>query len=342
MIAIHIIGALTLVWSGLAKLGTRESPAVALSGLDLPLWRPLLWGVRLFPVVEVSIGLCWLLAPLPWALASAGAGTVMYAAFTVIVVRAKRRKPSSECMCFGMRRPITRATVARNIVLAALGIMSTLLMVWSLMQERSGSVLDTIMEGFRSPDSVISVGVGVLLAAAYMVQAAFAEYTVSKGAISEAPVGPHYRNETTFVNESGEEVFVARSAPRTAFVDANGDYLESPEVAGERGSLVFFGQESCSLCQYVLAYLDEYRERVSPMGVVVIESNDGRTPPLIQGALADPFGMGSYRMGVSTVPAALVLLPNSTIPVGPVYGPDAIAELVDELEGVLRAAERSE
>ncbi|HTN56248.1 MAG TPA: hypothetical protein VLZ82_08680, partial [Microbacterium sp.] len=50
------------------------------------------------------------------------------------------------------------------------------------------------------------------------------------------------------------------------------------------------------------------------------------------------YGMASEILGANTYPAALIALPDGTIPVGPVFGPQAIDELVAALTSDLRAA----
>ncbi|MER3452632.1 MAG: hypothetical protein C4321_09630 [Chloroflexota bacterium] len=108
-----------LVTAGLLKARDPAWPATARTFGAPRLVVPVL------PWIEVGLGAA-LAAQLRWAGAVAAA---MLVAFTVPVVRHAARHTRVPCACFGALsagRPVSWATVARNLVLVALAVVATL------------------------------------------------------------------------------------------------------------------------------------------------------------------------------------------------------------------------
>jgi uncharacterized membrane protein YphA (DoxX/SURF4 family) len=80
--------------------------------------RPLLG--RLLGLVEVAIGLAVVLSPAPFP--AAVAALVLLVAFTVVIARSLAAGQHVECACFGTGEKTSWATVARNVVLAAVAL----------------------------------------------------------------------------------------------------------------------------------------------------------------------------------------------------------------------------
>lgn len=102
-----------LVASGVGKLRDRGWPAAA-RAFGAP--RAV---VPLVPWVEMAVGVA-LAAQLRWA---AGVAVALLVAFTVPVVRHAAARTGMPCACFGTlrsARPVTWATVVRNLALIAL------------------------------------------------------------------------------------------------------------------------------------------------------------------------------------------------------------------------------
>lgn len=110
--AARLVLGVVLVASGLLKARDPGWPAAA-RAFGAP--RPV---VRVLPWVEVVLGVA-LAAQFRWA---AAAALVLLAAFSVPVARHAARRTGVPCACFGARsrRPVTWATVVRNLVLVAL------------------------------------------------------------------------------------------------------------------------------------------------------------------------------------------------------------------------------
>ncbi len=107
---------LVLLVAGVAKLTSRGWPAQA-DALGAPAW-----ATRAVPVLEIAIGAA-MVAHVRYA---AIAAIALLGAFTVFLVAALRRGVKAPCACFGSlrTRPLTPWSVARNVVLIALAVLS--------------------------------------------------------------------------------------------------------------------------------------------------------------------------------------------------------------------------
>ncbi|SMH28772.1 Methylamine utilisation protein MauE [Rathayibacter oskolensis] len=114
-----------LVVSGSLKLGRAEAFRASLAALGLPalLSRRALVA-RVFPVVEIVLGLGVVLAPSPLHRAALAAAALLYAVFLVVAVRAALAPEPVDCECFGGlgESRMTGRTVVRNAVLLALAL----------------------------------------------------------------------------------------------------------------------------------------------------------------------------------------------------------------------------
>ena len=110
-----IVG-ITLLIAGAAKLTSRQWPAQA-DLLGVPRG-----AVRAIPVLELVIGVA-LVAGMPFAGVVA---IVLLGAFTVFLVVALARGVEAPCACFGSltTRPVSWWSVARNVVLIGLAVVS--------------------------------------------------------------------------------------------------------------------------------------------------------------------------------------------------------------------------
>jgi len=114
-----------LVVSGVLKLGRTERFRASLVALGLPdrlSAGPLF--ARVFPVLEIALGLAILLAPAPLHRVPLLGAVVLDVVFLVVAVRAVRAPEPVECECFGGLGDarMTGRTVARNAVLLALAL----------------------------------------------------------------------------------------------------------------------------------------------------------------------------------------------------------------------------
>ncbi len=107
--------ALTFAVAGISKVLRREEVVVSFRAMGLPAARSLSMGV---PVVEIAISILIVIAPVIGAVLA----LVMLAVFSLVVTRALRQGIEVDCGCFGaiLRKPLSRADLGRNALLAAL------------------------------------------------------------------------------------------------------------------------------------------------------------------------------------------------------------------------------
>lgn len=343
MLLPSLICATVLLWSGIAKLVHRESALTTLQGLDLPQGIFFRSAAALVPIVEIVIALSWVLVPEPYSLLPVALGTMLFVLFALVAIRARVRRADAECMCFGSRQRVGGATIARNL---ALVLLSSVASVGAITRTIDNS-MTSVLEEAIADRSWMQVTVGLLLVSSWILLFWAIEH---RGAAappghrsehhSDAGSGPIQNTDGTLTIQGadGTEIHVPKPSPHVAFVNPKGDFTGIDEVASPHGVLLLVLSSSCYLCDMVRQRLDEYRESIAPVQIAVVGAveSDGGLP---EGAdLADLYGMASEILGANTYPAALIALPDGTIPVGPVFGPQAIDELVAALTSDLRAA----
>lgn len=119
--AAAVLLAAILVVAAMTKLGNRRRTEADFAALALPFAGPLAVAV---PLVELAVAPALLIRPRVGAIAA----LALLTSFTVVLARAllvaRRRGSTISCSCFGSlsRRPITSATLARNVVLIVLAL----------------------------------------------------------------------------------------------------------------------------------------------------------------------------------------------------------------------------
>ncbi|RNI24212.1 TlpA family protein disulfide reductase [Flexivirga caeni] len=121
-----VVGAV-LVASGVLKLGTAIQFQSTLTQFRLPTWT---WAgtgfARLFPWIEMLLGLGVVAAPDPWGRAFAYGALALLLALLVLVVRIFRVPGTVTCNCFGGLGDDTvgRSTIVRNVALVVIGVLA--------------------------------------------------------------------------------------------------------------------------------------------------------------------------------------------------------------------------
>ncbi|OJU40411.1 MAG: hypothetical protein BGN97_11250 [Microbacterium sp. 69-10] len=277
---------------------------------------------------ELVIACAWLMTPSPFWLIPAAAGAALFLVFLIVVVRAHARKSDAECMCFGMRRAVGPATIVRNAVLLA---SASAALIGILVQTTPASANLNILT------LVFELSIPEILAGALLLGGMIALLVAAEsGGTSDPQVAPDVDQHQSHALGGGVPAPVA--SPRVAFLDATGRYATIDEVASPHGVLLLVLSETCYLCDLVRERLEHYRASLAPVRVAVVGAIEqyGALPPDVD--LGDLAMMASERLGATTYPAGLIALPNGTIPVGPVLGPDAIDALVEELASDLKVA----
>lgn len=156
LLSAPILLTLTLLVSGLAKLGARQATEDAMTSLRLPL-RPFHRSVAsVLPVAEIVLALALWIPSVPLQVMVAVLVALLMIAYLVIIARALFSDEQVECSCFGnLASPtVSRITLGRNVLLVVLAALT-------LIAAGSGAMTVTLVQ---APLSLIALGVALGLA----------------------------------------------------------------------------------------------------------------------------------------------------------------------------------
>lgn len=312
-----------LVISGVAKLRAPDGVDAAFTALDVPAALDTPWVRRLFPWVEIALGV-WLVLATGTALVVVALLTLgLFLAYLVLVARAARRPEPVECGCFGGLGDgeVTAVTVWRNAALVLSAALAVLAGV------RGGGVLPALVD-----DS----GVWAWVAASALTAA--------------VAVLVAYRPRSASLDEH---------QPSEAHLDADGEYVGGPapsaQVLTEDGELVLLARETrtaahllvflspgCGRCAGIVPLIPAWSEELAPVTVRAVLT----APPSVLQTSAehlrglawfDPHSITRQAFGVGT-PAAVLLGTDGQLAGGPVNGDDEVRAFVAEVAAHLRDA----
>lgn len=307
-----------LVASGIAKLRTPDDAAGwAELGIPAPLRKA--WLIRLHPWAELALAAALLLFGGWIGILAAVVAVLLFAAYLVMVWRAKNRTPDASCACFGERRRITVRTLLRNGWLVLLA-------------------------------AVAAAGIGLLALFGGVLLLAVAQWpwTLALAAVAVTFV---------LVREEGSEPVAVDSTSATILPGAADDGLEdylrthTPAVPVRLGDetmttlrelsrsepvLLLAVSETCGSCTPVIESVDAYRDLLPEVSVRLLLQN-------LPGASAlrsveepqtvhdpDRYVGLSFSDGWFT-PSAVLLGADGMLAGGPVTGSASIAEFVGDI-----------
>ncbi|WP_246957673.1 MauE/DoxX family redox-associated membrane protein [Brachybacterium sp. Marseille-Q7125] len=351
LLAAPILMALTLLVSGLAKLGTRQGTQDAMTSLRIPA-RPLHPLVaNLLPAGEVVLALAlWI--PL-WRLQIAVAVLILLLvlAYLVIIARALTFDEQVDCSCFGtLASPtVTRSTLGRNIIL-------TLLAALTLIAAISGILTITVVQ---APLYLVIIAAVLLLTvlltvltlgglespttadpAATPAPAAPVPSPAAPG--PDAPGTPLDRPGVVTDEEPGEDGLLdyeRTPIPAAILQRPDGSLISLDRLTIERAALLVFATEGCGPCERVLDHAEEWIEDLSPYLQVRFvfsrpkESLRERTAQRVGDAvLHDHEFTTRTALGARGAPSAVLLGADGLLAGGPVTGGDAVIDFVTEMQ----------
>lgn len=359
LIAAPILLTLTLLTSGLAKLGTRQGTEDAMTSLRLPL-RPFHRSVAtLLPVAEVTLALVLWVPSAPLQTLVAVAITALMLTYLVIIARALTFEERVECACFGtLASPtVSRTTLARNLLLSILSLLTVVAALSGLMETAL----------VRQPLTVIGMGAALLLA---VVLTALALGGISaREADADAPTpappvpsaGAASASATSrapdggAASDGGGEQLAAEEEPidyerapipPAVLQQADTRLITLQQLAGQRAALLVFVSEGCGPCERVLDQVPGWLSALSPfMQVKVVLSRPldqlrERTLERVgEHALHDLQFTARRALGARTAPSAVLLGADGLLAGGPVDGGSAVIEFVEEIVEQLGAAQ---
>lgn len=309
--------AVTLLWSGLAKIRSAQLTLKAMRGLGAPAFLQHRWTAQLVPVCETAIGLTLLCVPGTPRFIAAVASALMFAVFTFYVARAVARGVEVACECFGSasHAPVDRLTVARNVLLLL------------------GAVLATAA-GVNAPSLVLSLDLARIVT--------FVLAVLIVGAVG-LMVGQHrhINRLRTVINQSADryrrstdEPLTGSPIPDVELVSADGLTKTLAHLGNGRPVLLIFAKAGCGDCVRVAralpGWVSELRDVVAP---IIATSSDptklfDEYPEFIGRTY---FGASAARgaLGIRSLPTAVLLATNTgTVATEVVEGSSAISELV--------------
>ena len=341
LLAAPILMALTLLVSGLAKLGARQGTQDAMTSLRIPA-RPLHPLVAiLLPVGEIVLALALWIPLRPLQVAVAVLILLLILAYLVIIARALTFDEQVDCSCFGtLASPtVTRSTLGRNIIL-------TLLAVPTLVAAVSGALTMTVVQ---APLYLVIIA-AVLLLTVLLTVLTLGGLKGSAAADSgpDAPGAPIGQPGVVTDEEPGEDGLLdyeRTPIPAAILQCPDGSLMSLDRLTIQRAALLVFATEGCGPCERVLDHAAEWIEDLSPHLQVRFvfsrpkESLRERTAQRVGDAvLHDHEFTTRTALGARGAPSAVLLGADGMLAGGPVVGGTAVIEFVEEIRVQLEQA----
>lgn len=317
--------ALTLLWSGIAKLKTSHLTLRAMRGLGIPALLQRSWVARLVPIVELTVGLVLLFAPGLVRFIGAVVATALFLAFSFYVTRAVLRGVEVACECFGSAShdPIDRFTVTRNFTLVVAGAIA-------ISAGADSNSLVTSITPFA-----LALLATVLLIAALGISAVAQHRHIKRLRAIINQNADHYRRES-------DDPLTGSRIPDAELVDVDGVTKRLAEIGkGRRAVLLIFSKAGCGDCARIARSLPDWERRLGDVVLPIIATSSSpgllftENPEFVGHTY---FGASAARraLGIRTLPTAVLLAADgSSVATEVVEGSSAIADLVDALEAQL-------
>ena len=344
LLAAPILLSITLLISGLAKLGAREGTQDAMRSLRLPLPTMHASVASVLPVAEIVLALgLWLPAP-PIQVLLAALAALLMLAYLVIIARALTFEEQVRCSCFGtLASPtVSRATLGRNIVLSALGLLTVV--------AAGSGIMTTVL--VQAPLTIVSFGAALLITivlTALTIGGSSADEAADEEAAGSGSSAPSPATITAPDEgaDAEDELLDYERTPIPAAVlqQTDGRLITLTQLTAHRAALLIFVSEGCGPCERVLDHAEEWigaLEDTLQVRFVFSRPLDQlreRTTDRVQGhALHDPQFTARTVLGGRSAPSAVLLGADGQLAGGPVAGGTAVIEFVEEIREQLAEA----
>ena len=332
LLSAPILLSITLLISGLAKLGAREGTQDAMRSLRLPLPTTHASVASVLPVMEIFLALAlWIPVP-PLQVLLAGLVTALMLTYLVIIARALTFDEQVHCSCFGtLASPtVSRTTLVRNVILNVLGLLT-------VVAAASGAMTTLLVQ---APMGLIGLGIALLIAIA--LTAATIGGSVAETA-ADAPTAP----APAAADPDEDELLDYERSPIPAAVlqQPDGRLITLTQLTAQRAALLVFVTEGCGPCERVLDHAGEWigeLEQTLQVRFVFSRPLDQlreRTTDRVEGhALHDLQFTARTALGGTSAPSAVLLGADGQLAGGPVNGGSAVIEFVQEIREQLAEA----
>lgn len=347
LIAAPILLSLTLLLSGLAKLGARESTADAMISLRLPARRTHALIATALPVVEIVLALALWVPLVPLQVVVSAMIAALMLAYLAIIARALTWDEVVECSCFGtLASPtVSRTTLARNVLLVALSLLGVVAAASGLM---SGALV-------QQPLALLGIGaalvVTILLAAFTLggsAPAADRDAPLSQPEPSGSAGGAHA--EASEVEPAAEEEMLDYERaliPAAVLQQRDGSLITLRQLTSHQAALLLFVSEGCGPCERALDRVPEWVDELSPyLQVKVVLSRpldqlrERTTDRTGEHVLHDLQFSARDTLGGRGAPSAVLLGADGMLAGGPVNGGSTVVRFVEEIREQLQLGQR--
>lgn len=332
LLAAPILLTLTLLVSGLAKLGARRGTEDAMTSLRLPLRSFHRSVATVLPVAEIVLALALWIPSVPLQAMTSALVALLMIAYLVIIARALTFDEQVECSCFGtLASPtVSRVALGRNVLLCLLALVT-------MVAASSGAMTAALV---LAPLALVG------LAAMLLVAIILTALTLSGTAPAESAVAPGADVED--VAEGEEELLDYERAriPAAVLQQPGGRLVTLNQLTAQRAALLIFVSEGCGPCERVLDHATGWLESLSPFLQVAfvfsrpLDQLRERTIQRVgENALHDLQFTARTSLGAKTAPSAVLLGADGMLAGGPVNGGSSVIEFVGEIQEQLAAAQ---
>ncbi|MEJ6542223.1 hypothetical protein PQI65_03295 [Brachybacterium paraconglomeratum] len=332
LLSAPILLSITLLISGLAKLGAREGTQDAMRSLRLPLPTMHASVASVLPVTEIVLALAiWIPAP-PLQVLLTGLVAALMLAYLVIIARALTFEEQVHCSCFGtLASPtVSRTTLVRNVLLSVLGLLA-------VVAAASGAMTTLLVQ---APMGLIGLGLALLIAIALTAA------TIG-GSVAETDADALTAPAPAAADPDEDELLDYERSPIPAAVlqQPDGRLITLTQLTAQRAALLVFVTEGCGPCERVLDHAEEWigeLEQTLQVRFVFSRPLDQlreRTTDRVTGhALHDLQFTARTALGGTSAPSAVLLGADGQLAGGPVNGGSAVIEFVQEIREQLAEA----
>ncbi|MGP5415098.1 MauE/DoxX family redox-associated membrane protein [Brachybacterium paraconglomeratum] len=332
LLSAPILLSITLLISGLAKLGAREGTQDAMRSLRLPLPTMHASVASVLPVTEIVLALAiWIPAP-PLQVLLTGLVAALMLTYLVIIARALTFEEQVHCSCFGtLASPtVSRTTLVRNVLLSVLGLLA-------VVAAASGAMTTLLVQ---APMGLIGLGIALLIAIA--LTAATIGGSVAE-TDADAPTAP----APAAADPDEDELLDYERSPIPAAVlqQPDGRLITLTQLTAQRAALLVFVTEGCGPCERVLDHAEEWiGELEQTLQVRFVFSRpldqlrERTTDRVTDHALHDLQFTARTALGGASAPSAVLLGADGQLAGGPVNGGSSVIEFVQEIREQLAEA----
>ena len=322
--------ALVFLTAGALKVasGADAGDTMARFGFRGPVWE---MGGRWLPILEIAVGVA-LIFP-QTAVAGGLLSVILLGAFTAVMVAALRRGEAPPCNCFGAltAAPISRRTVARNLVLLALALIALTLMLRepgpSLLAWTSSPALAS--EGLALVSLLLAVALFAVGRTLFGLMDAHRSLEASVASLERRPGPPQVARDAPPVDDG---LPLGAPAPAFALSTAEGSPITLRQLLDTRRAvLLVAASASCGPCRALAPQIREwstaYRDRLTILIAYAGGAPDpGTFGPHVIVTGSDDAMIKSYRL--QWTPTAVLIDRHGTIASPVAAGAESISRLV--------------